>query len=571
MANKSGDDILTLQGTAHEQDETGQLAGAFDQMAETLQAREADRRRAEQTHAQLAAIVESSTDAIVGRTLDGLVTSWNKGAETLFGYSKEEMIGQPILILVPPDEIESVARNFEKIKGRERIDSYETVRLTKGGNPVHVSVTVSPVIGESGKIIGASSITRDITERKRAENKLKALHDLNLAITSTLDLGTILRTLLEKIEAFLPYAASHMRLVHQKTGKMEPVACRNMDEEQWKAGADEGIQHPTHRAMLQSKRPVTIRNLQEDESIPRREFYRAQGLVSYLGVPLTVKGEVIGILSLLTRMEHEFTREEIDFTEALAEQASIAIYNSQLYQESKRLSEERQASENQIRALASGLMHARDMEAHRIAQVLHDESGQLLTAVYIALDEMAKGLSPSAKENIQKIKGLLDCVEARLRDLSHELHPAILDHLGLLPSLEFLSRQVAKRAGVRVKIDGELSGRLSPLHELTLYRVVQEALNNATRHSRAKTVDVRVFEDEELIRCSIQDDGVGFDPEELARRTVDQRQGVGLAGMRQRVAAVGGTFQVNSAPGQGTQLLVAIPREKLNGSPSAAS
>jgi signal transduction histidine kinase len=358
-------------------------------------------------------------------------------------------------------------------------------------------------------------------------------------------------------------------LINKVTGKLDPVACRNIDEAQWKAGGT-GFQHSIHRTILQSKRPLVIPNLQNDERNWRQEFYREQGLISYLGMPLIVKDEAIGVLSLLTKEAHAFTHQEIRFAETLAKQASIAIYNSQLYEESKKLTEDLAGSEEQIHALANGLIHARDEEAKRIAHALHDESGQLLAMVYIALDEMAKGLAATDKERVQAIKGLLDDVEKRLRDLSHELHPAMLDHLGLIPSVEYLAKQISKRTGIQIKVAADLNERLSPLLELSLFRGVQEAFNNVVRHARAKTINVRIMQDEELIQCAIQDDGVGFNPTAAWRRKKHKGQGLGLAGMRERIEGIGGFFQILSAPGEGTKLFISMPREKYRGAQSAA-
>jgi len=252
----------------------------------------------------------------------------------------------------------------------------------------------------------------------------------------------------------------------------------------------------------------------------------------------------------------------------LAKQASIAIHNSQLYEQSRKLTQDLLANERQIRTLIPGLINARDQEAERIARVLHDESGQLLATVYIALDELAKTVPAPGRDAVQKVKGLLDQIEERLRDLSHELHPTILNHLGLQPSLELLATQVSKRSGIHITTECALNGRLSPLFELTLYRVVQEALNNIVRHAKAKHVRVRLLEDEALIQCAVQDDGVGFDSEAISGSR--GRTGLGLAGIRERVESLGGRFEILSAPDAGTKLLITIPQEKPNDLPGAA-
>jgi PAS domain S-box-containing protein len=133
------------------------------------------RRQAEADAAQLAAIVESSDDAIIGTSLDGRITSWNAGAERMFGYTASEMIGQPILRILPPELHEEEEQILSRLKRGERLDHYETTRLTKDARRIDVSLTVSPVHDKAGKVIGASKVGRDITERKRAEEHVRLL------------------------------------------------------------------------------------------------------------------------------------------------------------------------------------------------------------------------------------------------------------------------------------------------------------------------------------------------------------------------------------------------------------
>jgi PAS domain S-box-containing protein len=660
---------------------TGIMIGASDISRDVTEAK-----RAAEIRAQLAAIVESSNDAIIGRDVDGTVTSWNKGAENLFGYSSKEMVGRTTMELVPPDQVAYAIVDLERTKRGERVGPYETVRLRKDGKPVHVSVTVSPIIDGNGQIIGGSAIMRDISERKRAEDELKkqneilqevfdhipvminftgadgriklvnrawertlgwtveeierknvdiltecypdphyrqkmldlitaatgewddfktrvrdgriiettwaatklsddtiigigaditerkrtgkqiqALHQVNLAITSTLELPIILQFLLQKIDILMPFGAAHIRLINPSTGALESLACRNIDQTKWRSATGKGYGFLA-ATIISSKKPVMVSNMQTDGRVMRRDLYRELGLVSYLGLPLMFNDEVIGILAVFTEKEHEFTKDELDFMKALAEQASIAIHNSQLYEQSQKLAQDLLANQNRIRTLLKGLINARDEEAERIARVLHDESGQLLAAVYIMLDELARA-APAAHERVQKAKQLLDRIEERLRNLSHELHPTILNNLGFQAALDYLTAQMSQRSEIRITTECATNGRLSPPLDLTLYRVIQEALNNAIRHSKASHVRIRVFEDEPLIQCSIEDDGVGFEPSALSHQA--RHAGLGLAGIRERVESLNGNFDIFSAPGAGTKLFVTLPQEIPDGAPSA--
>ncbi|MEO8433936.1 MAG: PAS domain S-box protein [Pyrinomonadaceae bacterium] len=134
-----------------------------------------DRKRAEEASLHLAAIVTSSADGIISKNLNGEILSWNEGAERIFGYRAEEVIGKPVTILIPPERIDEEPAILDRLRRGELIDHYETVRVTKDGRPVNVSLTVSPIRDSSGKVIAASKIARDITERKRAEAELERL------------------------------------------------------------------------------------------------------------------------------------------------------------------------------------------------------------------------------------------------------------------------------------------------------------------------------------------------------------------------------------------------------------
>ena len=132
-----------------------------------------ERKRLEHERFQLAAIVESSGDAIIGKDLDGIITSWNKGAERIYGYSAEEVVGKHAAVLTLAEHANEIARIMEKLRRGERIEPYETVRVTKSGERILISLTVSPIRDENGRIVGASAVGRDITERQRSEEKLR--------------------------------------------------------------------------------------------------------------------------------------------------------------------------------------------------------------------------------------------------------------------------------------------------------------------------------------------------------------------------------------------------------------
>jgi signal transduction histidine kinase len=198
-------------------------------------------------------------------------------------------------------------------------------------------------------------------------------------------------------------------------------------------------------------------------------------------------------------------------------------------------------------------------EIKRIAYAVHDEAGQLLVAVHLALAEVALELPEPKKAQVGQIKELLNQVEKHLRRYSHELRPTILDDLGWIPAIRFLADGISKRADLPIHIDTNISERLPGTVETTLYRIVQEALTNAAKHAKASNVWIRAWKENLVLCCSVKDNGGGFDSNQA--QATPGRKGLGLIAMRERLSAIGGTLRIQSSPGNGTEVCVQIPLE----------
>ena len=206
------------------------------------------------------------------------------------------------------------------------------------------------------------------------------------------------------------------------------------------------------------------------------------------------------------------------------------------------------------------LMNERiEEEAKRIAHALHEEAGGLLASTHLALEELARDLSPAGQDRLAHVKKLLDQVDDQLRQLAHEIRPTVLDDLGLIPALDFLAQGMSSRTGVQITVEGTTGGRLPSMVETTLYRNVQEALNNVIRHAQAKKVTVIVNRDAGAVRCSVRDDGVGFEVSSVVATRGER--GLGHVGMRERLDSVRGTLLMTSSPGQGSEVVMYIPLE----------
>lgn len=202
-------------------------------------------------------------------------------------------------------------------------------------------------------------------------------------------------------------------------------------------------------------------------------------------------------------------------------------------------------------------------EIKKIAYAVHDEAGQQLVAVHLAVAELARDLPEAHGDRIESIQGLLRSIESEMRKYSHELRPMVLDDLGCVPAIRFLAERMSERTNVPITVKANFSERLPGPVETAFYRIVQEALNNAAKHAKAKNVRVGIQRKGGELHCAVQDDGVGFD---IRRANVPgQRKGLGMVAMRERVTAIGGTLTIHSAPGHGTRLLIRFPMESVNG------
>ena len=217
-----------------------------------------------------------------------------------------------------------------------------------------------------------------------------------------------------------------------------------------------------------------------------------------------------------------------------------------------------------FREAITGLQRLNEMlekEIRRIANAVHDEAGQLLFAARLAVSDVSREIEPALRERLSEIGAILDRAEIELRRLSHDLRPTILEDAGLMPALRFLAEGPQRKANLSIRVESFLEERLPPAIEAAVYRVVQEALANVRRHSGAANVYIRVTRDEHhVLRCRVKDDGRGFDTTPVLGE--GGPRGLGLTAARERLAAVGGSMEILSAPGCGTELIMTIPMER---------
>jgi len=199
-------------------------------------------------------------------------------------------------------------------------------------------------------------------------------------------------------------------------------------------------------------------------------------------------------------------------------------------------------------------------QAKRIAYALHAEASQLVASVHLALADVATRLPAERVREIQSVRGMLDQIEDRIRRISHELRPTILDDMGLLPAIEFLADGISQRWGIPVTVGGTVASSLPLPVETAVYRAAQEGLTNVVRHAQATCAEVLLCQSPHLITCSVRDDGKGCDPAVVVTPS-NGRRGLGLVEIRERTAALGGTLRLVPRIEQGMDFIVEIPLE----------
>ncbi len=268
-------------------------------------------------------------------------------------------------------------------------------------------------------------------------------------------------------------------------------------------------------------------------------------------LPILQGAKVTGAMLIVGDARDPFAALDDRFLVALGQQVGAALESADLY---RRLAERT----HEFERLAARMVQQHETERRRLSRELHDETGQVFSAVRLKLGVIREDAASELADSLDDALGLMDTGIRSIRDVTNALRPSLLDDLGLLPALRALVADFGERSGLfsRVTVPEELP-RLSDEAEVALFRALQEGLSNVARHADARSVTIKLSLKEGEIMLSVLDDGQGPPDEELAE--LERRGHQGLAGMRERISALGGTVQMNGASGEGTHLLVHLP------------
>ncbi|HXF99108.1 MAG TPA: GAF domain-containing sensor histidine kinase [Gaiellaceae bacterium] len=367
--------------------------------------------------------------------------------------------------------------------------------------------------------------------------QLESLNEIGNALASEIELEPLLSLiaarLRELVDARLVLIAlperDALRVVAAEGEASFGVAGMRLDVGTSKAGR-----------VLERARSERVDSVLEDPEIDQQAARRL-GVHSALYVPLVARGRAIGVLIAHDKAgaNPAFGDEDLRLAEMLAGRAAIAV----------------DLSERVSRDVLRRVVEAQELERRRLARELHDETGQALTSILLALKPLESLLSDEeGRAAVAAVRELVVSTLQDVRRLAVELRPSALDDFGLVPAVERLADTFRGQSGLQVELQANLGEeRLAPEVETVLYRIVQEALTNVAKHARADRVSIVLTRRAQGVMAVVEDDGVGFDPR------VERDGGLGLLGMRERLALLGGRLQVESAPGKGTTLVAEVP------------
>jgi signal transduction histidine kinase len=274
-------------------------------------------------------------------------------------------------------------------------------------------------------------------------------------------------------------------------------------------------------------------------------------------LPLLRAEQVIGALVLVGDARDPFTALDDRFLVALGQQVGAALEQADLY---RRL----ETRTVELARLSARMMEQHEEERRRLSRELHDETAQVFSAVKMELGVLRRSIPPAETPRLDQVLGLIDTGIQSIRSVTNDLRPSLLDDLGLLPALRSLVTDCSERTGIRIALAAPaVLPPLSKEAELALFRALQEALSNVLRHAEARAVDVGISVSRDGVLLEVRDDGRGPPPESAER--LERPGHMGLAGMRERIGALGGSVRLRGEPGAGALLEVLVPADNGDG------
>ncbi|MDF3076395.1 MAG: domain S-box protein [Sphingobacteriaceae bacterium] len=566
----AGDKRIVLPYASPLFDAEGKLSGGANTLLDIT-----DQKSGESKQALLAAIIESSDDVIISKTLKGIITSWNRSAEKLFGYKEEEVLGKHISILIPPDRLAEEDLIIGKVSCGQSLDHFETIRVTKTGEPKQISLTVSPVKDKHGKIIGASKIARDITKQKLAEeqlqryaNSLKILNTIGRAISEDLDVQGILQKVTDATTKLTgaQFGAFFYNTVNEQGEALMLYTLSGAPRE-----AFEKFGMPRNTAVFHAtfsgQGIVRVDDITKDErygkSAPHYGMPKGHlPVVSYLAVPVFSKdGTVIGGLFFGHQDAGIFTEEHEHLVNGVAAQAAVALDNAKLYEE--------------IKVLNSKKDEFIGMASHELKTPVTSINGYLQILERSVPDEdRNKSYIVKARQQVGKLSTLIsDLLDvSKIQTGKLPFNYVQFDLVTTLKEVVDVMRQSNSSHTINLNLDPD--ELIIVADQQRIEQVVINLISNAVKYAPgSEVVNVYAGIKGRTAKVSVQDFGIGIEKDQQDRifsrfyrveslASHMSGLGIGLYISHEIIARHNGKLWVASKPGEGSTFTFEIPVEQ---------
>ena len=473
----------------------------------------------------LEATLHSLGDGVIITDPESRILSMNSIAEELTGWQEEEASGQPVhkIFNIVNAKTREIADNpVEKVLKYGKIVGLanHTTLIAKDGSEYQIADSGFPIVDEDGNIKGVALVFRDVTEKYRIRESLQKSEEMYRTIfentgaaTIIIEEDTTISLANKKFEELTGYSKEE---IENKMGWPEFIVQEDLERLQ-----------KYHKARRQNRFEAPNRY---ETCILDKDNKRHDIIVNIDVIPDTNKS--VASFSDITKLKK--AKAEIENQKKMLHRFNIKIINAQ------------------------------EEERKKISKELHDDMGQNLTAISINLSTMEKQISKycgaRTMSRLKESMDIVDLISDRIHQMVYKLRPSILDDLGLIRTIKWYVNRFEKRTEIPVAVyTANINGRYKPKLEIILYRIVQEALNNITKHAHADKVKISIVENTKTLNITITDNGQGFNPESLSFDSLSNG-GMGIPGIRERLLEVEGQLKIDSKPGQGTKLLITIPK-----------
>ena len=490
----------------------------------------------------------------------GRLLECNPALQRALGCSLDQLIGHDFFECTHSDDAPAGRSLLGELQtGKRSGGQILERRIRQDGKVIWCSLTCSAVHDPYGKPQFIVAMVEDITAHKQSDDalrqrgeRLRVLHEIDRAILAARSAAEIAQAAVGHIRQLIACLGACVQVYDFDAGELEMLA---VDAEGGSplSGADR-LPLDSYQLLDAHRRGEigVLEDLQALEHVtPTMQTLMARGVRSYTGIPLVVGKQLAGALVLSRAQTGALAAEELTIARQVADSLAVALQNA-------RLIEQLSSSRRQLQGLSHRLVEVQENERRSIARELHDEAGQALTSLLLGLGSLERDheCTPGLRERLDDLRTMTNGVMEALHRLAVNLRPASLDRLGLVPALDQYVQSFSEQHGLAVRFAavGAEGRRLPPDVETAFYRVTQEALTNVLRHAGAGQVSVLLQYHDAQAVIIIEDDGRGFDVE-----AAFGRGRLGLLGIRERAEMLGGLLTVESSPGRGTTIYVAVP------------